>query len=164
VSFDELLARSHVISLNLPLTTASFHLFNRETFAKCRRGVMIINTARGRLIDTRALVEALDAGIVSAAGLDVLEDERVMRRKATSIISEQIVEHLHDSFSPIEPLIPNSNRAEEVRLIIENSELLDRPNVVFTPHIAFNSMEAIARINRATANHIKNFLATAHLA
>lgn len=158
VSFDELLERSHIISLNLPLTGASYHMFNRETFAKCRPGVIIINTARGGLIETCALIEALDKGIVAGAGLDVLEDERVMRRKATSIISEQIVEHLRDPFIPIEPLVQSSIRAEELRLIIQNSELLERPNVVFTPHIAFNSVEAVQRINRATADNIRSFL------
>lgn len=161
VTFDELLARSQFISINLPLTPETFHLFNSKTFAKCRRDVIIINTARGRIIDSDALIEALDAGIVGGAGLDVLEDERVMRKKASHIISEQIIEHLHESFAPVEPLVQSAERAEELRQLMQNSQLLARPNVVFTPHIAFNSVEAIERINRTTADNIKAFIAGA---
>ncbi len=161
VDFDELLRRADIISLNTPLTPETFHLFNRDTFAKCRRGVIIINTARGRLIDSAALIEALDAGIVGGAGLDVIEDERVMRRNASQIISDQIVEHLRDSFGPIEPLRQGAERIREVQRLMENSALLTHANVVFTPHIAFNSVEAIARINRETADNIKAFAAGA---
>jgi D-lactate dehydrogenase len=161
-TFDELLARSHFISINVPLTAETFHLFNRDTFSKCRPGVILINTARGRIIDSDALIEALDAGIVGGAGLDVLEDERVMRRNASHIISEQIIEHLSAAaFAPEEPLVQTADRAEELRQIMHNSDLLAHPNVVFTPHIAFNSVEAIERINRATADKIKAFFAVA---
>jgi D-lactate dehydrogenase len=159
VTLDELLARSHFISINLPLTPETFHMFNRETFAKCRRGVILINTARGRIIDSDALIEALDAGIVGGAGLDVLEDERVMRKNASQIISEQIIERLSAPFAPVEPLVQSVERAEELRQLMHNSALLSHPNVVFTPHIAFNSVEAIERINRATADNINAFIA-----
>jgi D-lactate dehydrogenase len=159
VDLEELLRSSHVISLHVPLTVQTFHLFNRETFSQCRRGAFLINTARGALIETQALAEALDAGILGGAGLDVLEDERVFRRKASNIISEQIIERLHVSYAPIEPLVPSAERADEVRRLMRNSELLSRPNVVCTAHIAFNSVEAIARINRATAQNIETFFA-----
>jgi D-lactate dehydrogenase len=159
VELEELLRSSHVISLHVPLTVQTFHLLNRATFSQCRRGAFLINTARGALIETQALVEALDAGIIGGAGLDVLEDERVMRRNASKIISEQIIERLHVSYAPAEPLVQGPDRADEVRRLMRNSELLSRPNVVCTAHIAFNSVEAIARINHATAQNIKAFFA-----
>jgi len=67
ISFDELLRRSDIISLHAPLTAATVHLLNRDTLAKCRRGVIIINTARGALIDTDALLEAMACGLPCVA-------------------------------------------------------------------------------------------------
>ncbi|KAK9236938.1 D-isomer specific 2-hydroxyacid dehydrogenase [Lipomyces kononenkoae] len=75
VSFDELLATSDVISLNLPLNPHTRHIINKEAFAKMKDGVIIVNTARGAVIDEQALVDALDSGKVRCAGLDVFEAE-----------------------------------------------------------------------------------------
>jgi D-3-phosphoglycerate dehydrogenase / 2-oxoglutarate reductase len=75
VDLDTLLARSDYISLHCPMARENHHLMNRERFAKTKRGVMIVNTARGPLIDEEALVEALKSGQVAAAGLDVFEVE-----------------------------------------------------------------------------------------
>ena len=70
---EELLSRSDIISVHIPLTEESHHLLNRERFGLMKKGVMIVNTSRGGLIDEAALAEAIDAGIVAGAGLDVLE-------------------------------------------------------------------------------------------
>lgn len=159
VSFTRMLRQANFISINVPLTRSTWHLFRRETFAKCRPGLILINTARGAIIDSEALLEALETGIVTGAGLDVLEDERVMRKKAAYILTEQIVSHLHDSFAPLEPLANNPSRISEVRRLMHNSALLTHPSVIVTPHVAFNSVEAVARIHRATVDNIIAFLA-----
>jgi len=158
VGFSRMLQHAHFISINVPLTPSTYHLFNRETFAKCRPGMILINTARGPIIDSEALIDALNSGIIAGAGLDVLEDERVMRKKAAHILTEQILERLHESFAPVEPLANNLMRISEVRSIMHNSTLLGHPNVIVTPHIAFNSHEAVARINRITVDNIVAFL------
>lgn len=75
VNFDEFLAMSDVISLNAPLTASNRGKFNAETFARMKRGVIFINTARGPLVDEAALADALHSGQVGAAGLDVLGQE-----------------------------------------------------------------------------------------
>ncbi|KAK9330545.1 D-isomer specific 2-hydroxyacid dehydrogenase [Lipomyces starkeyi] len=75
VSFDELLATSDVISLNLPLNAHTRHIINKEAFAKMKDGVVIVNTARGAVIDEQELVDALESGKVRCAGLDVFEAE-----------------------------------------------------------------------------------------
>ncbi|SPQ23940.1 32b52c10-8356-4efb-826a-a69afccd1af0 [Thermothielavioides terrestris] len=75
VSFDELLAESDVLSLNLPLNQSTRHIISRREFGKMKKGIVIVNTARGAIIDEAALVEALDSGHVSSAGLDVYENE-----------------------------------------------------------------------------------------
>lgn len=75
VSFDEFLASSDVISVNAPLTESNRGIFNADVFARMRRGVIFINTARGPLVDEQALVAALTGGQIGAAGLDVLGQE-----------------------------------------------------------------------------------------
>ncbi|EAQ88425.1 hypothetical protein CHGG_05044 [Chaetomium globosum CBS 148.51] len=75
VGFEELLAESDVLSLNLPLNANTQHIISQKEFAKMKKGIVIVNTARGAVIDEAALVEALDSGQVSSAGLDVYEQE-----------------------------------------------------------------------------------------
>ena len=157
VSLDELLQSSHIISLHVPLTPETLHLLNDETFAKCRRGIVVINTARGSLIETQALLNALDSGIVIGAGLDVLEDERLFRRKASRLITEKIVKDLQNVSSPEEVHLRHPERLAEIRQLTENERLLSKPNVVFTPHIAFNSEEAVRRIDEVTVRNILAF-------
>jgi D-lactate dehydrogenase len=160
VGWEELLGGSHVISIHTPLTPETHHLMGREAFAKCRRGVIVINTSRGGIIDTDALVEALDSGIVAGAGLDVLEDESVMRKEGTKIIADQIIARLHSTSTPEEASVRDPGRIRELQSLTENARLISRPNVVFTPHVAFNSVEAIERINAMTVENIDAFLAS----
>jgi D-lactate dehydrogenase len=159
VSLDELLRESHVITLHAPLTEETFHMLDREAFAKCRDGVIIVNTARGALIDTDALVEALDSGRVGGAGLDVIEEESVMRKEADKIIADQIIDRLKNhSRSDDEAQMKDPTRLKQFEEVVRNQRLLNRPDVVFTPHVAFNSVEAVARINTITVENIKAFL------
>jgi len=158
VELDELLAESDVITLHIPLFTNTHHLLNRSRFAKCKPGVLVVNTAHGALIDTEALIEALDQGIVGGAGLDVLEEERILQKETIDIISDQIVSQLQSGRSAEEVRFSNPQRIQELQRLMRNSELLSRPNVVFTPHVAFNSIEAIARINQTVLANIRAFL------
>ena len=75
VSLDELCARADYISLHMPALPSTTHIFNAERFAKCKKGVRIINTARGELIDEAALADAIEQGHVAGAGLDVFDVE-----------------------------------------------------------------------------------------
>lgn len=75
VTFDELLATSDVLSLNLSLNASTRHIIGRPEFAKMKDGIVVVNTARGPLMDEAALVEALKSGKVWSAGLDVFEEE-----------------------------------------------------------------------------------------
>jgi D-lactate dehydrogenase len=159
VSFDDLLQRSDIISLHAPLLPATVHMINRETLSKCRPGVIILNTARGALIDTDALIEALDSGGVGGVGLDVLEDERLFRTDASRIVAEQIVADLQRVSSPEETHMRNPQRLAELQRLTANEALLSRPNVIFTPHIAFNSIEAVRRIDEVTVQNILAFAA-----
>ncbi|MGB8167791.1 MAG: NAD(P)-dependent oxidoreductase [Chthoniobacteraceae bacterium] len=157
VPHEELFARSHIISLHTPLTPETYHIVNRENLALCRPGVIIINTARGALVDTGALVEALDSGQVGGAGLDVLQDERVLRESAAHIIAGDIVKHLRSDAVAHEAR--DADRLREVQELMLSDAILTRANVFFTPHVAFNSIEAVARLREVTVENINAFLA-----
>ena len=157
-SLERVLAEAHVLTLHVPLRPETEHLLRRETLALCRRGVIIINTARGALIDTNALLDALDSGQVGGAGLDVLEEDSVLRQEATRVISEQIIQRLHAITTVNETHDQPSGRIKEFEDLLRNKRLLARPDVIFTPHIGFNSIEAVERINTGTAENIHRFL------
>ena len=155
VPLDELLTRSDVISLHAPLSPATYHILNRDTLARCQPGVIVINTARGSLIDTLALRDALDSGQVGGAGLDVLEDERVMRQPVSHIITADIIEHLRsDALAQDER---DADRVYELQELMLSDAVLARTNVVFTPHVAFNSVDAVERIQQMTLENITAF-------
>lgn len=155
-ALDDVLRAAHILSLHVRLSPRTYHILNRETLAKCRHGVLIINTARGRLIETEALREALESGQVGGAGLDVLEQEQALREPASHIISAQIVEHLRaDSATPAER---HDERLHDLKTIMSSDALLARNNVVFTPHVAFNSVEATRRVLAATIANLNAFL------
>jgi len=164
IGFEELLRRADVVSLYIPLRPETRHIINRDTLAACKRGVILINTARGGLVDTDALIEGLESGQVGGAGLDVLEDERALQQDSARIITGEIVSHIQQSATPEsvpdygEPLV-RRERVEELRNLVRNSRLTERMDVIFTPHAAFNSREAVARINEETVRNIRRFLA-----
>ncbi|MEP6667663.1 MAG: NAD(P)-dependent oxidoreductase [Chthoniobacter sp.] len=157
VPLDELLREAHIISLHAPLSADTYHILNRETLAKCREGVLIVNTARGALVDTHALREALDSGQVGAAGLDVLQDERVMRQSVSGIIAADIVQHLRSDAAAHDA--HDADRVRELQELMLGDDVLSRSNVVFTPHVAFNSVEAVERVKRVTLENITAFVA-----
>ena len=157
VAFKQLMRDSHVVTLHVPLNSTTRHVINRETLALCRSGVLLINTARGGLIDSGALIEALDSGQVAGVGLDVLEDERVFRGGATQILSEKIAERVRSAAAPV-ARETSPHRVAEFSKLVAHSRLLHRPEVVLTPHVAFNSHEAIERLSTLTVENIRSYL------
>ncbi|MCE5323905.1 hydroxyacid dehydrogenase [bacterium] len=137
-SFDNLLAESDIITLHVPLLKDTYHLINKDNISKIKRGAMLINTSRGAVVETQALVKALDEGILAGAGLDVLEGEESIKEEA-QLLSEML---------PVEKL----------RAIVHSYALLHRDNVIITPHVAFYSIEAEHRIIDTTIDNIESFL------
>jgi len=133
----DLLNRSDIVSLNAPLTPATNHLIGWHNIHEFKRGAVLINTARGALIDTGALLHALDSGVLSAAGMDVLEGE------------ENLSEESH--------LLGASVTQEGLRTALQNLALLRRHDLVITPHICFDSVEACERILAMTVENIRAF-------
>jgi len=159
VSLDELLKQSHVITLHVPLDESTQHIINRQTLALCRKGALIINTGRGALMETAAVVEALDAGQIGGLGLDVLEDERVFKGGAASLMGEKIAERVRSTEAGSIPREPSEARLAEFSRLVTQSQLLQRQDVILTPHVAFNSEEALACLQDMTVENIKAYIA-----
>jgi D-lactate dehydrogenase len=139
VALDELLAKSDIISLHAPQTPQTRHMINAEAIAKMKKGAILVNTARGGLVDAKALLAALDSGQIAAAGLDVLEEE-------CNVKEERQV------------LSPEFAGECDLKAVLANHILLNKPNVIITPHNAFNSSEALQRILDTTRENIEGFV------
>lgn len=126
-TFEELLGRSDIITLHCPLTPATHHLINAEAVRRMKRGVMLINTSRGELIDTRAVIAGLKSGQIGYLGLDVYEEEE-------GLFFEDL-----------------SNRIIQDDVL---SRLLTFPNVIVTAHQAFFTREALINIAQTTLRNL----------
>lgn len=138
VELDELLRRSDVISLHVPGSEKTENLIGSGEFDKMKHGAVLINTARGNIIDTRAMLRALADGTLRAAGLDVLAEEPIVREEAALLHSYH----------------RKSNKLES---ILADHILLRMGNVIVTPHTAFNTKEAVERILQITRENITSF-------
>ncbi|HWL07708.1 MAG TPA: C-terminal binding protein [Planctomicrobium sp.] len=112
VSFEELIETSDAISVHAPLTSENYHVLNRDALAKTKRGVVIINTSRGALIDTAALWEAIQSGQVSGAGLDVFEPEPPDLNDPI-YRDERVIVTPHAAFVSVESLVEMRERVAQ---------------------------------------------------
>lgn len=131
VPLDQLFAEADIVSLHLPLTPESFHLINAESLAKMKRGVMLVNTSRGALVDADALIAALKTGQVGYVGLDVYEQE-----------ADLFFEDLSGAIIQDDTL----------------QRLLTFPNVLITSHQAFFTRTAMTNIAETTLQNARDFL------
>jgi D-lactate dehydrogenase len=140
-SLEDLLSTADIITLHAPLTKENHYLINKENIAKMKKGVFIINTARGELIETESLIWGLKEKIIAGAGLDVLEGERILKEDISMLSACE-----------------KKQRIEDYKILLENHLLADMPNVIVTPHIAFYSREAVEEITRVTESNINFFI------
>ncbi len=138
VPLDELLAQSHIVTLHAPALPSTYHLIRRETLLKMKQGALLINTARGSLVDVHALAWALDNKMLAGAGLDALEGEEFLQNE--------------------EELLKAPGTEEKLKLLVQHHILQRHSNVIITPHIAFNSEEALQRILDTTVENVRAFL------
>lgn len=138
VDLDDLLAAADIITLHVPGNEKTQHVISDDEFERMKDGVVLINTARGQLVDIDALLRALATGKVKAAGLDVLPEEPVVREEA---------ELLRSWFGP----------KYNLDTLLADHILLRLNNVVITPHSAFNTREAVQRILETTHENMIGF-------
>ncbi|MDD5710658.1 MAG: hydroxyacid dehydrogenase [Candidatus Colwellbacteria bacterium] len=139
VSLEELLKESDIVSIHVPYAKETHHLIDKNKMALMKKGAYLINTSRGAVVDTQALVVALKSGQLSGAGLDVLEEEDAIKDEVEFLLNKKVTEH-------------------DLRNVIANHILVDIPNVIITPHTAFNTKEALMRILDTTVANINSYL------
>lgn len=137
VSFDELLRKSDIITFHVPLNDSTRHMINMNSIKKIKKGTYLINTARGEIVDTKALLYGLDHDILAGAGLDVLEGEKDIKDEKS--------------------LLKNTNK-KDWENFLQNHLLLKEKNVIVTPHSAFYTREALQRILDITIDNINGFV------
>jgi D-lactate dehydrogenase len=132
VGLDELLQRSDIVSLHAPLNPDTHHLIDAGRISRMKKGVLLINTSRGALVDTAALVAGLKSGHLGGAGLDVYEEESgyFFEDRSDQVITDDVL-----------------------------ARLLTFPNVVVTSHQGFLTTDALQAIARTTARNVRDFLA-----
>lgn len=135
---DDLLGRSDVITIHVPANDKTRHMIGRDQFNAMRDGCVLINTARGEIVDIRAMLRALAEDKLAAAGLDVLPEEPVIREEAELLRSVYEQKHNLDT-------------------LLANHVLTHMRNVIVTPHSAFNTREAVGRIIEITIENIESF-------
>lgn len=137
VELSELYPCADIISLHCPLTPDTRHMINEATVSNLKDGVMIINTGRGGLIDTKALIDGLKTGKIGAAGLDVYEEESdyFFKDRSSEMITDDVL-----------------------------ARLLTFPNVLVTSHQAFLTKDALRNIAETTLNNLKDFFEEGRLA
>lgn len=135
-SFSEVLGEADIVTLHVPSSDDNKHMINTQSLEKSKKGLYLINTARGDLIDTVALAKSLESGHLAGAGLDVYEGEK--------FITDEM-----------ELLTQDTELNESVwKAFVAEHALLDMPNVIVTPHVAFNSIEAKLEITQTTTSNI----------
>jgi D-lactate dehydrogenase len=130
VALDELLSASDVVSLHCPLLEDNWHIIDAGSFARCRRGGILVNTSRGGLVDTEAAIEALKTGQLGGLAIDVYEQEANLffQDLSSTIICDDVIQRL-----------------------------VSFPNVIVTGHQAFFTVEAVGQIMRTTIESITAF-------
>ncbi|TSC95933.1 MAG: D-isomer specific 2-hydroxyacid dehydrogenase NAD-binding protein [Parcubacteria group bacterium Athens1014_10] len=139
VSFEKLLKTADIISLHAPYNKETHHLLNNKNIHLIKKGAYLINTARGALIETEALIKALGEKILAGIALDVLEEECFIKEER-QLLSKEFPKEC------------------DLKTVLRNHLLLQQENVIITPHNAFNSKEALERILETTVSNINSFL------
>lgn len=139
VSLQDLLKNSDIITIHCPYNQSTHHLINKGNSGLIKKGAYLVNTARGGIVETEALVAMLKDGTLSGAGLDVLEEEGGMKDELELLSKKNLSE-------------------EKLKTALYGHILINMPNVLITPHNAFNSKEALERILTATIGNIQGFI------
>ncbi len=140
VDLPDLLSRADVVSLHVPATEATENMLSHDEFSVIKKGSVLINTARGSVVDTEAMLKALSDGRIAAAGLDVLEEEPTVREEGELLRSFFRERHKLDN-------------------LLADHLLLRMRNVIVTPHSAFNTRDALNQILQTTRDNVESFIA-----
>jgi D-lactate dehydrogenase len=139
MDLENLLKTADIVTLHVPSTPSTHHLLNAQNIKQMKKGSILINTARGGLVETAALAKALKEGHLAGAAMDVLEEEGFIK----------------DELKMLTEGHPNQ---EQLKTALIDHELIHMENVLITPHNAFNTKEALVRILDTTVANIEAFV------
>jgi|ERR1035437_909129 D-lactate dehydrogenase len=143
VDLNTLLSTSDIITIHAPYTKDTHHLINMSNISLVKKGALLVNTARGEIVETEALVWALNQNILAGVGLDVLEGERFMKEEM-SLLAESATGKMQTK--------------EDFKTLLESHTLIHDRRVIATPHMAFCSKEAVGEILKTTVDTIAGFV------
>lgn len=135
----ELLPIADIITLHVPYNKSTHHLINKKNIKKCKKGSLLINTARGPLIETEAILIGLEKKILRGVALDVLEEETVIKEERELMTEEYL-------------------KKSNIKTLLLDHILMTKENVLITPHNAFNSQESLYKILDVTIENIVHFV------
>lgn len=138
VSLEECLKMADLLTFHVPACEETHHLLNRKNIKLLKKGCILVNTSRGAVIESEAIIWALNNGVLRGAGLDVTEEE--------------------DKLESVSMVLSERPKKEDLQQVLSYHLLRDRDDVVFTPHNAFNTEEAIGRIIKTTMENIRGFI------
>lgn len=138
VELKELLNSSNVVTLHVPLTKDTYHLINKDNIKYMKKGSYLVNTSRGAVVETEAIIEGIESKTLAGAALDVIEGEEFAGKEME--------------------IIRKGENYDLIKLALEDSILKKYDNVILTPHIAYNTHEALERIIDETLENLSNML------
>ncbi len=138
VKLDELLSQSDVITLHVPYNKDTHHIINSSNINNIKKGALLINTSRGEVLESSALVNALDQELLGGLGIDVLEEERALTDEWKMLANKL-------------------ETPQQQTTLAQDNALINHPKVAYTPHIAFYTKEAKREIWQTTVNNITGF-------
>ncbi|MGC8533452.1 MAG: NAD(P)-dependent oxidoreductase [Candidatus Parvarchaeum sp.] len=134
VELNDLLINSDIVTVHVPLNDGTFHLINKDNIKLMKKDAVLINTARGAVLDTDAVIDALDSKIIGGVALDVIEGEEFSGREME--------------------IIRKKENYDVLKTVLERSMLRNFENAILTPHIAYDTEEALSRIILSTFDNI----------
>jgi len=137
VSLEELLRNSDIITLHVPLTPSTYHLINKKNITLIKKNAILVNTSRGSVVETEALIYALENDMLKGVALDVFEGEEIIKKELD--VLKRDVDYT------------------EIKKALAAHVLSKFENVILSPHIAYNTEEALERILEKTIETIKRF-------
>ncbi len=139
VPLEQLLSQSDIVTLHVPYNKDTHHLINQQNITQFKKGSILINTSRGEVAETEAVLYGIEHGILAAVGMDVIEGEH------------QLQDEWHLLADP-------TAHQEQIKTLLEDHVLIDLPQVAYTPHIAFYSTEAKREILQTSVDNIAGFM------
>lgn len=138
-SLNDLLGQADIVTIHIPASPETKHLINKNNIGLLKKTALLINTSRGAIVETEALLAAVESKAIGGAALDVLENEAELKKDSASLLKNEL-------------------GPWEIKNLLSEKILIENPNVIVTPHTAFYTAEAETAIMQTTVENIVKFI------